>query len=147
MGTLYIVDDDDNLHEHHVQSGSWTKWVVHNRAWSLSTSHAGDVLVTSRTSRLLLEYAPGGCLRLTVRLPADVVNPNHAMRVTSDQLAICHGDMTDETQRICIVSNCGEVLKSCKVLANCLLHIQFVSYIILPVITDHCRHHLLYREM
>jgi len=120
VGTLYVVDDDDNLHAHQVHSGRWTKWVVQNRAWSMSTSHMGDVLVTSRASRLLLEYAPGGCLRLTVKLPADVVNPNHAMRLTSDQLVICHGDMTDEIQRICTVNNRGEVLNSYKVLANCL---------------------------
>jgi len=108
--TLYVVDDDDNLYAHRVDTGSWTKWTVHDRAWSLSVSRVEDVLVTSRTSRLLLEYAVGGELRLKVKLAADVVNPNHAVRVNSDQLAVCHGDMTDEIQRICTVSNRGEVL-------------------------------------
>jgi len=54
-----------------------------------------------------------------VALPAAMINPNHAVRVTSDQLVVCHGDMADELQRICTVNNRGEVLKSCKVLRNC----------------------------
>lgn len=115
VGTLYVIDDDDNLHRHHVETASWTKWEVHDCAWSISTTHVGDVLVTSRSSRLLLEYTPEGSLRLKIKLPADVVNPNHAIRVTADLLAICHGDMTDELQRICTVSNSGSVLNSYRV--------------------------------
>ena len=111
---MYVIDDDDNLHAHHVDTGSWSKWEVRHRAWSISTSRGGDVLVTSRSSRLLLEYAPGGCRRLQIKLPGDVVNPNHAKRVTGDLLVICHGDMTDHVQRICTISNSGEMLKSCK---------------------------------
>ena len=114
VGTLYVIDDDDNLHAHHVDTGSWTKWEVQHRAWSISTSRGGDVLVTSRSSRLLLEYAPTGCLRSTIKLPADVVNPNHAKRITCDLLVICHGDMTDQVQRICTINNGGEMLKCCR---------------------------------
>lgn len=115
MGTLYIIDDDDNLHAHRVDTGSWTKWEVHDRAWSISTSHVGDVLVTSRCSKLLLEYVSAGCLRRKIKLPADVINPNHAKRVSGDLLVICHGDMTDEVQRICSINNSGQLLNYCKV--------------------------------
>ena len=120
VGTLYVVDDDDNVHAHHVERASWTKWTLRHRAWSLSTSRPGDVLVTSRASRLLLEYSARGDLRLTVKLAADVVNPNHAVRLTGDVLVVCHGDMTDDVQRICAVDNRGQVLNACEVLAaNC----------------------------
>ena len=115
MGILYIVDDDDQLHAHHVDTARWTKWEVSDRVWSISTSHVGDVLVTSRSSRLLLEYSSGGCLRLKIKLPTDVVNPNHSMRVGSELLVVCHGDMTDPTQRVCTVNNRGELLSWCKV--------------------------------
>jgi len=115
VGILYIIDDNDNLHAHHVDTGGWTKWEVRDRAWSISTSQLGDVLVTSRSSRQLLEYAPAGGLRLKIKLPADVVNPNHSMRVSSDLLVMCHGDMTDEVQRVCTINNHGDVLNYCKV--------------------------------
>jgi len=95
--------------------GTWAKWEVSDRAWSISTSQFGDVLVTSRSSRLLLEYAPGGCLRLKIKLPSSVLNPNHSMRVNADLLVLCHGDMTDQTQRVCTVNNNGDVLKWYKV--------------------------------
>jgi len=49
------------------------------------------------------------------RLPADVINPNHAKRVSSDLVVVCHGDMTDQVQRVCAVNNDGQLLKSCTV--------------------------------
>ena len=112
---MYVIDDDDTLHACHVDSGKWTKWEVRERAWSMSATHVGDVLVTSRSSRLLLEYSAGGSLRRRIKLDADLVNPNHAVRVSGDLLVVCHGDMTDQTQRVCSVNNRGEVLHSCRV--------------------------------
>jgi len=115
VGTLYIIDNDDNLHSHHADTGRWTRWEVEGRAWSISTSHVGDVLVTSRSSRQLLEYSPGGVLRLKIQLRGDVINPNHARRVNGDLLVLCHGDMMDELQRVCTISNSGEMLNHCTV--------------------------------
>ena len=56
-----------------------------------------------------------GCLRLKIKLGKDTLNPNHAVRVSADLLVICHGDMTDQTQRVCRINNSGEVLNCCSV--------------------------------
>jgi len=59
-GTLYIVDENDHVHGYKVDSGRWSAWEVNGRVWSISVSQCGDVLITSRSSRQLLEYTLEG---------------------------------------------------------------------------------------
>jgi len=110
---LYISDDiAESVHSVGLQ-GNTTQWPVSDRPWGLSVNAAHNVLVTCRFVRKIKEFSPRGDLLRDVTLPDDVINPFHAIKLTSGQFIVCHGWRHDPVHRVCTVSADGrEIVRS-----------------------------------
>ena len=90
-----------------------TQWPVRDEPQSLSVNAAHNVLVTCRRVRKIKEFSSHGDWLRTLSLPDDVVNPWHAIQLTSGQLVVCHGNTFDDVHRVCSMSaDCGEIVCS-----------------------------------
>ena len=63
------------------------------------------MLVTCRVVRMIKEFDTLGVLLREMPLPDDVINPWHAIQLTSGQFVVCHGYVDDAVNRVCLVSN------------------------------------------
>ena len=70
----------------------------------LSVNKAHNVLVTCRVVRKIKEFSTLGDLLRELTLPYDVVNPWHAIQLTSGESVVCHGDINDPVHRVCVMS-------------------------------------------
>jgi len=87
--------------------GNATQWSVSDKPRGLSVNAPHNVLVTCRTVRKIKEFSPRGDLLRDVTLPDDVINPRHAIQLTSGQFIVCHGGPGDRVHRVCTVSADG----------------------------------------
>jgi len=112
---LYISDPGDEcIHSVGLQ-GNATKWPVSDKPHELSVNAAHNVLVTCHLVRKIKEFSPRGDLLRDVTLPDDVINPFHAIQLTSGQFIVCHGSNLrgDPVHRVCTVSADGrEIVRS-----------------------------------
>jgi len=84
-----------------------TQWPVNDRPEGLSVNRAHNLLVTCPDVHKIKEFnSDGGSLREIV-LPDGVINPFHAIQLTSGQFVVCHGVYGDPVQRVCIISADG----------------------------------------
>jgi len=65
-----------------------------------SRAAAGDV-------RKIKEFSSHGDLLRELTLPDDVINPQHAIQTRSGQFIVCHGDLSNPVQRVCMISADG----------------------------------------
>ena len=65
-----------------------TRWTVHDKPAGLSVNNAHNVLVTCRFVRKIKEFSSNGNLLREVTLPDDVINPWHAIQLTSGQFIV-----------------------------------------------------------
>ena len=101
---VYIADHSVKcIHRVGVQ-GDTTQWPVNVRPSSLSVNKAHNVLVTCRVARKIKEFSSHGVLQLEMTLPDDVINPRHAIQLTTGQCVVCHGDLNDTIHRVCLMS-------------------------------------------
>ena len=70
------------------------------------------MLVTCDAVRKIKEFSTDGQLLHVLTLPQDVVSPWHAIRLSSGQFIVCHGDLCDRLHRVCMVGSDGSVVKS-----------------------------------
>ena len=100
----YIANHIDKcVHRLEVQ-GAVTRWAVNDKPAGLSVNAAHNVLVTCREVRKIKEFSSHGNFVREVTLPGDVVNPWHAIQLTSGQFIVCHGRLTDSVHRVCKTS-------------------------------------------
>jgi len=106
---LYISDHKaECIHSLGLQ-GNATQWPVSDKPWGLSVNAAHNVLVTCLDVGKIKEFSPRGDLLRDVTLPDDVINPFHAIQLTSGQFIVCHGSRSrgDRVHRVCTVSADG----------------------------------------
>jgi len=110
---LYISDYDvECVHSLDLQ-GDATQWPVSDEPHALSVNAAHNVLVTCLSVHKIKEFSPCGDLLRDVTLPDDVINPTHAILLTSGQFIVCHGLFDDPVHRVCTVSADGrEIVRS-----------------------------------
>lgn len=110
--SLYVSDAANaRLHRADARSGRVVcSWRVDSRAWALSVTAGGTVLVCCRGAGLLCEYTPSGQLVRQVRLPDDVAQPVHAVEV-GRQYVVSHYDVESNLAgaRVCVVDAAGAV--------------------------------------
>ena len=84
--------------------GNTTQWPVSDKPWQLSVNSAHNVLVTCLDVRKIKEFSPRGDLLRNVTLPDDVINPFHAIQLTSGEFVVCHGSRYrgDRVHRVCL---------------------------------------------
>jgi len=89
------------IHRLDVQ-GAATRWPVNDKPWGLSVNAAHSLLVACPFVR----SSHGNLLR-ELTLPDDVTHPLHAIQLTNGQLVVCHGDLGDALNRVCMISADG----------------------------------------
>ena len=89
------------------EQGAATQWPVNHKPHGLSVTKAHNLLVTCRVVRKIKEFSSHGDLLREMTLPDDVINPWHAIQLTSGQFIVCHGDLDDAVHRVCLMSPDG----------------------------------------
>ena len=112
--SLYVNDAaNGRLHRVDARSGrALDSWRVDPRAWGLSVTASGTVLVCCRGAGLLCEYTPSGQPVRQVRLPDDVAQPVHAVvDVPRGQYVVSQCDVESNAAgaRVCVVDASGAV--------------------------------------
>jgi len=87
--------------------GAATRWDVKDPPWSLSVNSAHNVLVTCPPVRKIKEFRSDGEPVREVLLPADVMDPSHAVQLNTGQFVVCHGRDDASVRRVCLVSEDG----------------------------------------
>ena len=110
---IYISDQCGNkifvVGEHAVKS----QWPVPDSPHGISVNSRRHLIVTFHEARKLREYLPGGQMTKEIRLPSDMIYPQHAVQLSDDQYAVVHGKWTGSgLHRLCIVNGEGTLLKS-----------------------------------
>jgi len=90
-----------------VEGTGTTWWCVNDKPSGLSVNAAHNLLVTCAGVGKIKEFSSRGKLLRELALPGDVINPWHALQLTSGQLIACHGNRTDLVQRVCHLSDDG----------------------------------------
>ena len=103
---LYIANDIARcIHRLDLQ-GNAEQWPVNDEPTGLSVNADHNLIVTCRRVRKIKEFSPRGELVRYVILPDDVINPWHAIQLTSGQFIVCHGRSlhNDQVHRVCKIS-------------------------------------------
>ena len=104
---VYISDHRiECIHRLDVQ-GAATRWPVNDQLWGLSVNAAHNLLVACRDVSKIKEFSSHGDLLRELTLPDDVVNPWHAIQLTTGQFVVCHGYVDDAINRVCMISADG----------------------------------------
>jgi len=96
---LYFANFSGCVHRLDLQ-GAATKWAVSGRPCALSVNAEHNLLATCLEVRKIKEFSSHGDLLRELTLPDDVVNPWHAIELTSGQFIVCHGGLVDAVQRV-----------------------------------------------
>lgn len=88
-------------------------WSVGKASGKLSVTPESNILLTVTNRNRLLEFAPDGKLVQVIHLSWNfgIEKPSHAIKLTSEQFLICHGNDGSALRRVCIVDKAGNVLK------------------------------------
>ena len=111
--SLYVSDAaNGRLHRVEPTSGRVVdSWRVDGRAWGVSVTASGMVLVCCRSAGLLCEYTSSGQLARRLRLPDDVAQPVHAVEMRS-QFVVSHHDVDESNAagaRVLLVDDTGAI--------------------------------------
>ena len=87
--------------------GNAEQWPVSDPPTGLSVNANHNLIVTCIDVRKIKEFSPRGELLRDVILPDDVINPWHAIQLTSGQFIVCHGCADDRVHRVCKISSDG----------------------------------------
>jgi len=104
---LYISDPKSECVHRLDLQGSATKWLVRDKPFGLSVNASRSVIVTCSEVHKIKEFSPRGDLLRDVTLSGDVINPLHAIQLTSGEMVVCHGTVDDSVRRVCKVSADG----------------------------------------
>jgi len=104
---LYISDHRvECIHRLDLQ-GNAEQWPVSDVPGGLSVNADHNLIVTCRKVRKIKEFNPRGESVRYIILPGDVINPWHAIQLTSGQFIVCHGRGDDAVHRVCRISPDG----------------------------------------
>ena len=109
---LYVADGcaDDCVHRLGLNGGATTQWPINDEPAGLSVNKAHNVLVTCNAARMIKEFSSHGNLLREITIPGDIINPWHAVQLTSGQFIVCHGMLGDEVHRVCKISADGSYI-------------------------------------
>jgi hypothetical protein len=112
-GTVHrLIQSNGSPTTHRRQFQSADTWPVGDKPGGLSVSSLANVLVACFETPMIKEFSPEGRTVRVIELSADFVNLTHAVELTADQFVVCHGDSSNATCRVCLVSSDGKTLKS-----------------------------------
>ena len=108
LSCLYISDAGAScIHRLDLQ-GNAQQWRVNEMPCTgLSVNVHHNLIVTCEIVGKIKEFNPHGELVRVIILPSDVINPYHAIQLTSGQFIVCHGKGNDPMHRVCKISSDG----------------------------------------
>jgi len=106
-----------NLHTNKLQkvtrTGSLTDFrVAGSQIRGLAMLPNGNLLVTCRNPDALTEVGGDGAIVNKILLPKSVMQPWHAVWLSTGNFAVCHGSGPNSEHRVCIVESSGHVTRS-----------------------------------
>jgi len=105
---VYIADPVVKcIHRLDSQGKAATQWPVNDEPTGLSVNTAHNLLVTCHRVREIKEFSSHGDLLRTIILPDDVINPSHAIQLTSGNFVVCHGGYGDPVNDVCMLTADG----------------------------------------
>lgn len=109
---VYIAECCNNvrlIHRLNCDSNTLTSWHINDVPDGLSVNAAHNILVTCDAPGKIKEFTTDGKLVQEIVLQSDIVHPRHAVQLTTNQFAVCHGKDKDPLHRVCIVDATGRV--------------------------------------
>jgi DNA-binding beta-propeller fold protein YncE len=108
---IYIADAKNGVvHRIDIAANRLTQtyMVVSDVPYSLSVTNTEyHVLVTCKQSNKLKLFTTHGKLVREIFLEPTVVSPRHAVQLASGQLVVCHGEDSNTTHRVCLLTADG----------------------------------------
>jgi len=104
---VYIGDNIGKCVHRLDAQGAFTWWTVNDKPWGLSVNTAHNVIVTCDEVRKIKEFSSHGDLLWELALPDDVIKPWHTIQTRSGQFIVCHGDINDPVNHVCVMSADG----------------------------------------
>ena len=95
------------IHRLDSQGEAATQWPVNDIPWTLSVNTAHNLLVTCDEVHKIKEFSSHGDLLREITLPDDVINPFHAIQLTSGHFVVCHGGLNDPVHHVCMITADG----------------------------------------
>ena len=92
-------------------TGAISKWSVGDDPWGISiTPGSNTAVIVCDEARKLKKFSTAGKCLEEILLPADMVNPCHAVEMPSGQYVVAHGSGADSVRRVCLVGADGKVV-------------------------------------
>jgi len=104
---VYISDHIINVIRRLDVQGGATRWGVIDEPSRLSVNAAHNLLVAFNHVRKIKEFSSHGNLLRELTLLDDIINPFHAIQLTSGEFVVCHGRSVDPLNRVCMISADG----------------------------------------
>jgi len=94
--------------------GAATRWPVNDMPAGLSVNKVHNVLVACTVVGKIKEFSSHGDLLREMTLPDNVLHPEHAIKLTTDQYVVCHGSGCGKAlHRVCLLSvDCADIVYS-----------------------------------
>ena len=110
---IYISGYNDNcVHRVALSSDDVTEWSVNDVALGLSVTDTYTVLVSCGEAQKIKEFTTNGKLLCQIKLPHEVMPPQHSIQLPSGEIIVSHGEPTDPVRGVCLIGSNGHVLKS-----------------------------------
>lgn len=113
---LYITDASSRVHQVaiHGETFKLSCWPVNDEPNGISVTKADDfhVIVTCGAAHKLKEYTASGDLIKEISLPAEVINPWHAVQLSNGLHAVCHGIKSDSRHQVSIIDVENKIVHS-----------------------------------
>ena len=104
---IYISDDSSPYIHKLNKHGATTRWDVYDQPWGLSVNSAHHLIATCPPVCKIKEFNTNGKIIREIQLPDHVVNPWHAIQLSTGHFVVCYGGEGDLVHNVCMVSADG----------------------------------------
>lgn len=108
---LYIAANTNLVYVLTPGNSDSKSWSAVDKLAGISVTPSHSLLVACYEVRKLKEFSITGQLLREVAVHPTVEHPVHAVQLTGDQFAVCHGSLAHIVNRVCIVGEDGAVVK------------------------------------
>ena len=110
---LYVSEYEDKLiHRIQLSDETSSHWSVNSRLLTMSINKKGNVVVSCRDLKKIIEYTPTGSRVREIQVNAidkTIRGLYHAIQLDDDRFAICHATKTHH--RVCMIDSNGRMME------------------------------------
>ena len=107
---VYVSDHARNVIHRVDHNYQVSQWPAYDQPDGLSVNTLCNVLVTCQNACKLKEFKTDGTLLREISLLSDIINPSHAVELTTDLFVVCHGLPLNSLRRVCVVNSEGDIV-------------------------------------